>query len=284
MSAEQTLLQLTQNVLSGLSSDEVNSISDTTESMQVATIIQNKYYDIISRADLPKHTQLIQLTASGDDTLPVLMYVPDNVAEIKWVKYFDTNVQDGSSPDTFEHDLNTDIVTSSMSNPGAAPGYLYVTLLPQEQFLDMTNRFNPQDSNVSSFTFTDVSNGFNGNFTFYYKNNRQPQYCTVLSNYYIFFDSFDNTQDTTLQTSKTMVSADVIPAFTMTDNFIPDLDPEQFPLLLNEAKALAYFELKQMAHPKAEQEIKRQWSSIQKDKSLDNKPGYFDQLPNFGRR
>ena len=58
MSAEQTVLQLTQNILSAMSSDEVNSISDTVESMQVATILQNKYYDIVSRDALPAHDQL----------------------------------------------------------------------------------------------------------------------------------------------------------------------------------------------------------------------------------
>lgn len=70
----------------------------------------------------------------------------------------------------------------------------------------------------------------------------------------------------------------------MQDSFIPDLDDEQFTLLLNEAKALAYFELKQSAHPKAEQEIKRGWSSVQKNKSVVNSPGYFNELPNYGRR
>jgi len=69
----------------------------------------------------------------------------------------------------------------------------------------------------------------------------------------------------------------------MADSFEPDIDPEQVPLLLNEAKSLAYFELKQTPHVKAEQEAKRQWSSLQKDKSVDNKPSYFDQLPNYGR-
>lgn len=357
MSGQQTLLQLTQNVLSGLSSDEVNSISDTVESMQVATIIKNKYYDILSRTGYPKLEQAFQLTAPADASTPTLMTIPANIKNLQWLKYFDSNVLDGTNPSDFEHDLNTDIVsvpawstTSSTSvavqtgiatftvsagltaSAGdgfiatagtnylegtvtsyigtalvvnattavgsgahtswtiaqsngitAPPGYLYVTVLPFQQFMDMVNQFNPVESNVSSFTFSDNSNNFNNDFTFYYKNNRQPQYCTVLSNHYVIFDSYDNSQDSTLQEDKTMAYGEVIPAFTMSDTFTPNLDVELFQLLLNEAKALAYFELKQMMHPKAEQEAKRQWSSMQRNKSVAHKPTDFEQLPGFGR-
>jgi len=76
----------------------------------------------------------------------------------------------------------------------------------------------------------------------------------------------------------------VLPRWSMTDNFIPDLDEQQFPMLLNEAKSLAFLELKQQVHPKAEQEIKRQASSIQKFKTKSVRPTPFEQLPNFGRR
>jgi hypothetical protein len=81
-----------------------------------------------------------------------------------------------------------------------------------------------------------------------------------------------------------MVWGNLITPFQMVDTFIPDLDDNQFPLLINEAKELAFFELKQMPHSLADKEVKRQWSQVQKNKSLENKPGYFDQLPNFGRR
>lgn len=279
----QTLLDMTQEILSSMSSDEVNSIGDTTESMQVATIIKRKYFDIIGRSSLPEHNQLIQLTSSTDPSAPVLMYVPAEVNSIKWIKYFDTNIFDGASPNTFEHDVNTDIHPTGGSSATRTPGYQYVTILPIEQFIDMVNHFNPDDTNVDTFTFTDAANLFPGNFSFYYKNNVQPLYCTVIGNKYVIFDAFDNTQDDTLQTSKTMCFGQVAPAFQMVDSFIPRLDDKEFPLLLNEAKALAFYELKQVPHQKAEQEIKRQWSSVSKNKSVDNKPSYFNQLPDYGR-
>jgi hypothetical protein len=81
-----------------------------------------------------------------------------------------------------------------------------------------------------------------------------------------------------------MAYGEVTPVWSNADDFIPNIDEEQVPLLLNEAKSLAFFELKQSAHPKAEQFAKRQWSAMQKTKSRSNIPTSFDSLPDFGRR
>jgi hypothetical protein len=279
---QMTLLDLTQNVLSSMSSDEVNSISDTVESRQVAQIIKNKYYDIINRTQLPEHEQLIQLNPSLDSTVPILMYVPDGVARLEWLKYFDSNILNTATGGG--HDINVDIHPTTGGTQTPPPGYKYVTLLPVQQFIDMVNTFNPTENIVESWTFTGNVNGYPGSFDFYYKNDRQPTFCTVLSNYYVIFDSFDSTQDSTLQASKTMAWGRIIPFFQMEDTFVPNMDDEQFTLLLNESKALAYFELKQTVHPLATQEVKRGWANVQKNKAISNKPSYFDQFPDFGRK
>lgn len=365
-----TLLQMTQDVLSSLGSDEINSIGDTVEAQQVATIIKNKYFDIIARGDLKEHSQLIQLGASTDSTLPVLMYVPSGITNIQWVKYYDSNpannsnMQSGQFGAFSKHGVNTDLeenagitftttsistntiqtgpstwilagnipntqipigstitftnghnsesgLVTSYNNPtlianitttiGAGtfstwnvtggitatsvPGYKYVTVIPTDQFIDYVNRFNPTDSNVLPYNFSDISNRMPYDFTFslLYKNDNQPQWCTVINNTYVLFDSYDNTQDSTLQSSKTMVMAQVLPTFQMVDSFIPDLDDNRFPLLLNEAKAMAFYELKQQPHLLADRELKRQWTVTQKTRSVENRPNYFDQLPNMGR-
>jgi len=278
---KQTLLDMTQNILSRMSSDEVNSISDSPESLQVANIIKNKYFDIVSRVGIPEHDQLIQLDPSLDATSPVLMYVPTGIAEIKWLKYFDSNITDGTSVGS--HGINTDLQNNSGSGVNPPPGYLYVTILPVRQFIDMVNRFNPEESDVESFTFQDTSNNYDTNYTFYYKNQQQPRFCTILSNFYVIFDAFDNTQDTTLQASKTMALGRVVPHFEMEDSFIPGLADEEFQLLVNEATALAFYELKQQPHALATQEVKRGWTAVQKKKAVIDRPTYFDALPDFGR-
>lgn len=274
-------LQYVQSILSSLGSDEVNSVSDSTESLQVLDILKTTYFNIISRADLPEHSQLIQLDPSLDSTIPVLMYIPEGVNKLEWLKYFNNN-NTSTDTSTYIHDLNVDI--TSFGNSVIAPsGYNYVSIIPIQQFIDMTNSFNPANSNVQSFTFTDTKNNIPGVYTFYYKDNKQPQYCTILSDYYVIFDGYDASVDNTLQSSKTMAYGEISPQWSNADSFIPNIDETQVPLLLNEAKSLAYFELKQSIHTKAEQEAKRQWSSVQKDKSIIDRPTYFNQLPNFGR-
>lgn len=255
---KQTLLQITQDVLSSLSSDEVNSIGDTSESLQVANMVKQKFFDIASRVPLPENEMLLQLDGSGSTTTPILMYVPDGVASIKWIKYFDSTVTGGS-----------------------AVGYQDVCILPTRSFIDTVTKFNPTETGVASFSLSDQTTG--KNFLFYYRNDRRPQFCTIIKNQFVIFDSYIKTIDDTLQTSKTMAFGQMNPVFLMEDGFIPDLADEQFPLLLNEVKALAFFELKQQPHQLAMQETKRGWSNIQKNKAVTNRPTYFDEIPNFGR-
>jgi len=269
-----TNLQLTQSILSSLGGDEVNSVSDSPESLQVLEIIRQSYFNMIDKLDLPETWQLVQLQPSLDINAPVLMYVPAEVAKVEWIKYFNTNILDDANG--YNHDINVDIVPSP-DVYSAVPGYEYVTILPIRQFIDMTNGFNPSETDVFSFTL-------NNKYTFYYKNGKQPQYCTILSNNYVIFDGYDATQDSTLQASKTMAYGQIKPTWSNEDDFICDLNDEQFPLLLNEAKSLAFLELKQVAHPLAEREIKRGRSAIQRDKAVHESPSYFDALPDFGRR
>lgn len=243
-----TLLEMAQTILSDMDSDEVNSISDTTESRQVAEIIRTTYYNIISRADLPEHKGMIELQGSLDPAQPTLMIRPDNVKRIDWIKYFDE-----------EEDLDV---------------YTYVTILPIEQYLDMTQAFtNTSDTSIGSL----VLNGT----TYYYKNDQQPRFCTILNNSNVLFNAYNNTIDTTLQSSKTMCAGQIVPTFDLVDSFIPDMDIQQFPLLLNEAKSLAFLELKQISNDSAVRESKRQWGTLQRTKDF-GKPTPFQQLPSFG--
>jgi hypothetical protein len=358
--AEATVLSLVQNVLSRMSSDEVNSIGDTPESLQVANILQNKYYDIVARGNLTIDETLFQLNPSDSQNIPVTMTLPGGVSRLDWLQYFDTNPLDNTQTDqfgSFSHDLNTDIVSSvawttssstsvtiptspsgtitwtvasstlpvtrgqlvqassgpnsiignvaqyvgtsltvtvtnkvgsgtfnswiisSINVPNVPPGYKYVDIVPLEYFLDIINRFDVTQSNVQFYTFNDGLSTFN----FRYRTDHTPTMCTVIQNNWVIFDALDTTQDSTLQASKTMAFGQFVPVFLLQDSFVPKLNDQQFPLLLNEATSLAFYELKQQTHVKADEEIKRQWAVTQKSKSISNRPSYFDQLYNMGR-
>ena len=74
-----TLLEMTQLILSAMDSDEVNSISDTTESLQVANMARSVFYDMCVDMNFPCYETLLQLEASGDSAKPVLMTMPSTL-------------------------------------------------------------------------------------------------------------------------------------------------------------------------------------------------------------
>ena len=82
-----SLLDMTQNILSALDSDPVNSIDETVESAQVADIIKESYFDIMSQRDWPHLHTLTSLTGLGDTNNPTKMQIPNTLNKIKWVKY-----------------------------------------------------------------------------------------------------------------------------------------------------------------------------------------------------
>jgi hypothetical protein len=222
------------------------------------------------------------------------MYRPnEGIAKLDWIQYYNSNLAGTSQgEEQTTHDLNTDLVDNDefqdQFGSQSAPAYQYVEILPVGELLGMINSLDTTQSNVGSFSLIDVLvPGAEVPDTIQhlnYRNDKQPQYCCVIQNYYFIFDSYDNTQDATLQTNKTLCKGFITPNWIMQDTFVPDIDDWAVPLLYNEAKAQAFYELKQTVHPMAEREIDRQWVALQKTKAVVNKPSWFDQLPNFGRR
>lgn len=85
--AKLTLLEMTQRILSAMDSDEVNSIADTIESQQVATIVRECYEDLITQRDWPFLCELTALEGLADTANPTKMRIPDDVNKILWVRY-----------------------------------------------------------------------------------------------------------------------------------------------------------------------------------------------------
>ena len=257
-----TLLELTQAVLSSMDSDEVNSINDTVESQQVVEVIKTVYDDIISRGDLQSNKTLFNLVASGDVTKPVLMSKPENLDRIEWIKY--------------NRVLNGDV----------DPLWEELRFMPPGDFIEYIHNFNPSESDVGTFDYIAEGNVI----TFAFKTNASPQYYTTIDDIYMVFDSYDSSVSTTLEAGKTLAFGPRRTNFEAVDSFVPILQPQQFALLLNEAKSLAWAELKQTEHAKAEQSARRNWRHLQKSRigiptGLPGSGGHpFDRLRNFGRR
>lgn len=258
-----TVLDLTQAVLSSMDSDEVSSINDTVESQQVVEIIKTVIDDMTSRGDLQTNKTVFNLTASNDDTKPILMVKPDDIDRIEWIKY---NVM--TATDTYDV-------------------WDVLTYLPFEAFIERMHMLNTSDSNVASFQHVFDSNSIK----FVYRNDTAPQYYTTFDDNTIFFDSYDSTVDTTLQSSKTLCYGNKATSWEASDTFVPNLQPQQFALLLSEAKSLAWAELKQTVHTKAESMARKNWMHLQHTRqeipdqnNIKSGSHNFSKLPNFGRR
>ena len=254
--SEYTLLDYTQTILSSLDSDEVNSYDDTVESLQVANIIKTAYNDIQARVDLPEHYTLFELNASGDSTKPTLMIRPDDVMSIEWVQYDKILVDDTN------------------------PIYTDIPFKPIDEFLRYVDGFDVDATEVASFDLDIASDSI----TFKYRNDVAPSCYTAFDDSYIIFDSYDSDVDTTLQKDKTRCYGRKEQSFTMSNTFVPFLDRDLSTLLLNEAKVLAFAELKQMGHDVARQWANRGWTKSQKSKrGINQNRRELDRLPNYGR-
>ena len=84
---KKTLLELVQDILSDFNSDEVNSITDTAEALQVAQAIKTTYEHIIDGRDWPHLYKLFQVTGWGDSDYPTYCTIPENTVEVLWLKY-----------------------------------------------------------------------------------------------------------------------------------------------------------------------------------------------------
>ena len=246
-----TLLDMTQSILSDMSSDEVNSISDTIEALQVAQIIKDTYYNLIDGRDWPHLYQMFQLTPSGNATNPTTMTLPEGVIDVIWVKY---NVM--TATDT------------------ANKFQLIAYKTPQEFMALLDTRLSDADNVL---IVTDTSNDIPLNIY----TDRAPTYYTSFDNEYIVFDAYDSDVEETLQNDKTQSYGRIYPSWTMDDDFIPDLPIQSFSYLLNEAKATASLKLLQAADVKAEQHAVTQRRRMSQDAWRLNRG---ISRPNYGRK
>ncbi len=251
------LLKCTQLILSSMDSDEVNSISDTTEALQVVDILETTYVDIASTLDFPDHWDFFELEPSLDVTRPTLMSLPDDVATLEWIQY--------------DHTLSTE----------TGRDYRAVTPMDRVHFLERMNGLDTVDSNIYQYEHQVGT----GTFDVRGYNDKEPVYYTTNNDRTIIFDNFRLSEGQTLQGNRTHCYGMRIPPFIRADSFIPDFEPRQFSLFFNEAKSQAFLELKQVENGKAEQRARKGWVQAHR-KSPQTAAGAIkkDWTPNFGRR
>lgn len=224
---KKTLLDLVQSILNDMDSDEVNSISDTVESQQVANIIKSCYNEMISNRDWPHLRKLVQLDSLADINKPNYLRIPNGMKELEFFRY-DAQLADQSR--------------SVMAD---------VKYKEPDAFLRYLSGRNGAFTNVVEVV------DFSGS-KLLIQTDKAPTYWTSFDDEHIVTDSYDKSVDDTLHASKTQCLAYMEPTWVHMDDAIPNLPEEAFAALEEEAKSTAFVVIKQMANQKAEQKAARQ--------------------------
>ena len=171
--AKMTLLDIVQDILNDTDGDEVNSINDTAEAIQIANVVKTTYEEIISNRDWPHLKTLVQLTSSGVAARPTHMTIADTAQRIYWIKY--DKRKTGETKKVYQD----------------------ITYLEPDVFILKTNSRNNDSSDIDVIT---DSSGVD----LFIKNDIAPTYYTSFDDETLVFDSYDSVVDTdTMIASKT---------------------------------------------------------------------------------
>lgn len=248
--AKQTLLDITQEILSDMNSDAINSISDTTEAGQVVQIIHRTFINLYNDRKWPHNFQLMKIDSLSDNSRPTHMKLPENVIEIDWVKYRIS-------------DLESDPLR-----------YRTIEYLEPKAFVDYVM----QRDSTKDYAETVID--IHGVPLIIY-NNVQPCFYTSFDDEHIVLDSYDSAVDSTIQQSKIQVYGDVEPVFLFEDDFVPDVPAKAFPYFVSESKSTCFLKIKEVFSQKDEQTSVRQKSWLSRNKRRSNNGIRY---PHFGRK
>lgn len=259
MTTKRTLLEMVQSIMSDMDSDAVDSINDTVESLQVASIIRDVYEQIITDTGVPEDQTLgmLDTIALGTYTGALNYFqIPATVERLYWMQY----------------DIREDV-----ADPQA---YKDLDYLEPHDFIKYVNR------NVTGDDTVEVTDPVSG-FSYFIPNAVAPRFYTVFNDLYVAVDAINQTVDATqVLGTKTLCMFQTTPTWTMSDSFTPALDDNMFPLLLAEAKSTCFVSIKQQANPKVDKQARTQGVRLQNHKyrsQAAQKARTNSTGPNYGR-
>ena len=212
---KQTLLEMVQRIAEFIDGETINSIDDTRESTQIANIVKETYQYLLQTREINTRDNIVHFDdVVQTENKPNYLKYQDTVFEIFDLQYKD--LEDGR--------------------------YSRVQYIEPEVFLQKSLSLDPNDENVQQVV--DYSN-----ITYYIRNDKQPSYYTSFDDIHIAFDSFNKELEDTVHDNNVIAQGRYMPEFKLEDDFVPNMAPQHFPLLLSKSKEIAGVELKEYTNP-----------------------------------
>lgn len=241
-----TLLRLVQEYQDRTSGFAVDSIFDSDETQQVATIAESVYYDLETKNRETQFTHnLIQCEHVGDLSKPTYLRMPSKLYRVKDSKmsYF----VDGS--------------------------YKQLMYLPPEEFIEHC-----LDSDFSGAVLTVDYSGV----SLPIRTDKTPCFYTTFDGQHLVADSYDSEEEDTLQSHKTRIFGSVSNIFLLEDDFEIPLPEHLHPLYRDMVLKECYESLREELAPSTVQSRVRQ--GLAKLQQRNQRVGSVGRRVNYGRR
>lgn len=242
-----TLLQYVQTTLSLMDSDEVDGITETTESLQVANLMSEVYYELMERQEWEFTKGAVTLTAQADVNNPTAFNVPESMRRLMNVWY----------------NIATDGTLTRRELKWIEP----------TDFLLLNSK---SSGDTKLITLGDQ-------IQFYVRTDRMPTYYTTFDDQVVWMDAYDTSVETTLQQTKISAWGVSIPTFEVTDEFIPSIPKNMVPLLQSMLNKAAFAYYKQAASGEDVEKTRRQMAQ-QRRRNGKTTPREYYYSNQFGRR
>jgi len=241
-----TLLEYVQHTLSTMDSDQIDAIGDTEESIQVAELLKEVYYEFLNRDDWPWLERGVIMTSLSDTTKPTHLTIDPNTKILKSVRY-----------------------RRALDNK--------FTELRQLDPCEMIERLS---STGDSRQEVEAVSGVYVNV----RTDKHPEFWASFNDTEIVLDSFESEVESFIQGTKASTWGSIIPGFQVTDTFEPLVPPHLEPALqafLNRAAHLYYKQ--QDSAPDAVRELRQLAQAHRRpSKTVDQTDGFFRNR--FGRK
>lgn len=238
-----TPLYVVQKVLNDMNSFPVNSLSDTEEALQVASILEDKFYEIQEKLDWPVNSDYTQLDSSAIADGPTTLKIPDTVDSINNLRYNSLPLRH-VTPEVF---LDTVLDPTMEDNENAE----YVSMGP----------------NVQGWVL----------------NNKNPEYFTTFDDDILVCDSYDLELESKLVTSKTLAQVSKHVRLILDDTTPIPITKKMEPYFLTEVKAACFKKIKQQVSDEDERERRIQKSRLNSDAKKQQDNDKRSQNQGFGR-